>query len=353
MNEAIALDDIATDAVALVQAFRANGEVSFQDVPLTEARANYVKACAVNGLPPEEVAGVDTRDYPVAGGHARLRRYRPLGVPAQAVTPVLLFIHGGGWVVGDLDSHDGICRTLANQTAATVIAVDYRRAPEHPFPVPLDDCQAALQFIGTEATALLVDPDRLLVVGDSAGANMATLLANLDGSTVKGQVLFYPVTDLGARHPSYQRITRGFPLTARTMHWFRDQYTPGRQDWDDPRLSPLLHAKGRRQPPLFILTAGLDPLADEGIAYASAAAQAGTAVLHRHLPRHAHGVLTSAGKVDTGRQVLAEAARFIVEVLISAGLKPSSDTVPFAPVCAHPSFLNSGAQPPARDGKYP
>ena len=318
--EPVPLEQVAADAVDLVRAFRANGEVSFQDVPLADARANYLRACVTNGLEPETVADTRTLDYPVAGGIASIRVYRPNGSTAQVVTPLVVFIHGGGWVIGNLDSHDSICRTLANQTAATVIAVQYRLAPEYRFPVPLDDCFAALQFITDKACELKVDPGRALIAGDSAGGNMATVLANnpayqIDGLTLKGQVLFYPVTDLTASQPSYRRITSGFPLTAQSMHWFREQYTAGDQDWRDARLSPLLHAEGRKQPPLFILTVGHDPLVDEGIAYASAAARAGTEVVHHHLPGHAHGVLTSAGKIKSGRRVLADAAHFIVRQL--------------------------------------
>lgn len=316
MSQPIALDQIAADAVELVRAFRANGEVSFQDVPLADARANYLKACAANGMATEAVAQVRTLEYPVAQSTAALRLYRPAGVAADAVTALVLFIHGGGWVIGNLDSHDSLCRSLANQARVSVVAVDYRLAPEHPFPAPLDDCLAALRFVRDNASVLGVDLDNAVVTGDSAGGNMATVLANhpqyqVEGVTFKAQVLFYPVTDLTASHGSYQRITQGFSLSAKSMYWFRERYVPAGQDLADARLSPLLHAEGRVQPDLFILTAGLDPLADEGIAYAGAAARAGTAVVHHHLPRHAHGVLTSAGKIETGHRMLTEAARFI------------------------------------------
>jgi acetyl esterase len=317
---AVPLDEVAADAVGLVRAFRDNGEISFQDVPLAVARANYLKACAANGLPAQPVADVYTLDYPVAGGSAALRVYRPAGTCADAVTALVMFIHGGGWVIGDLDSHDGLCRALANQSAATVIAVQYRLAPEHRFPIPLEDCAAALRYIADHAEQLKVDTGRLLLAGDSAGANMVTVLANdpasqASGVDIKGQVLFYPVTDLSASQPSYQRITRGFALTSTSMFWFREQYTEGSQDWSDARLSPLLHAEGRRQPPLFILTVGHDPLADEGIAYAATAARAGTHVEHVHLPAHAHGLLTSAGTIATGQRVLTQAAQFVARIL--------------------------------------
>lgn len=317
---AVPLNEVAADAVDLVRAFRDNGEISFQDVPLAAARANYIKACAANGLPAQAVAEVYTLDYPVAGGSAALRVYRPTGTPAQAVTALVVFIHGGGWVIGDLDSHDGLCRALANQSAATVVAVEYRLAPEHRFPIPLQDCAEALRYIANHAEQLKVDPSRTLLAGDSAGGNMATVLANDPesqtlGLNIKGQVLFYPVTDLSASQPSYHRITRGFPLTANSMRWFREQYTGPLTDWREARLSPLLHAEGRRQPPLFILTVGHDPLADEGIAYAATAARAGTHVEHVHLPAHAHGLLTSAGKIATGQRVLTQAARFAAQIL--------------------------------------
>ncbi|WP_249674630.1 alpha/beta hydrolase [Pseudomonas abieticivorans] len=318
MSQGIALEQVAADAVDLVRAFRANGEVSFQDVPLAEARANYLKACAANGVAWQPVAEVHTLEYPVAQGTAALRLYRPAGSAGEAVTPWVLFIHGGGWVIGNLDSHDSLCRSLANQSGASVVAVDYRLAPEHRFPVPLDDCLAALRFVRDNASQLRLDLGNAVVAGDSAGGNMATVLANhpayqVEGVAFKAQVLLYPVTDLTASHASYQRVTQGFPLTAKSMHWFREQYVPTGQDPSDARLSPLLHSEGRVQPDLFILTVGHDPLADEGIAYAGAAASAGTAVVHHHLPRHAHGVLTSAGKIETGRRLLAEAAQFITD----------------------------------------
>jgi acetyl esterase len=322
MSRPLALEQVAADAVDLVRAFRANGEVSFQDVPLIDARANYLKACAVNGVECEVVAQVRTLEYPVAQGTAALRLYRPAASAADAVTPLVLFIHGGGWVIGDLESHDSLCRSLANKSGASVVAVDYRLAPEHRFPLPLDDCLAAVRFVRDNASALQLDLNNAVIAGDSAGGNMATVLANHPAYEVKGlkfkaQVLFYPVTDLTASHNSYQRITSGFALTAKSMYWFREQYVSPDQDLSDARLSPLLHARGRVQPDLFILTVGLDPLADEGIAYAAAAAKAGTAVLHHHLPRHAHGLLTSAGKIETGRRMLDEAAKFVADKTVN------------------------------------
>lgn len=323
MSQTVALDQVAADAVELVRAFRANGEVSFQDVPLADARANYLKACAANGIEAQSVAQVRTLEYEVAQGKASVRLYRPSGSQPSSLTPLVVFIHGGGWVIGDLQSHDSLCRSLANQSGASVVAIDYRLAPEHRFPVPLDDCLAAVRFIRDNADDLRLDLTRVVVAGDSAGGNMATVLANhpayrVEGIDFKAQALFYPVTDLTASHASYQRITQGFALTAASMYWFRAQYLLPDQDLGDARLSPLLHAEGRVQPDLFILTVGHDPLADEGIAYAAAAARAGTRVIHHHLPRHAHGLLTSAGNIATGRALLTQAAQFIAASVSSS-----------------------------------
>lgn len=311
----IPLDAAAPDLRPLLAAFRDSGGQPFGRLPVAEARRHYLASCRLNGLPGEPVASVETVACPVDGGVIDLRLYRGVGTPVVSASPVILFIHGGGWVVGNLDSHDAICRFLANHTRATVVAVDYRLAPEYKFPVPLQDCSAALACLATHAALLRLDLGKLVIAGDSAGANMATLLATRTdlrpaGPAVMAQVLLYPVTDLQAGSASYRRIDDGFPLTAGAMHWFRDMYTAPGADFADPMLSPLC-APARAAPPMFIVTVGLDPLADEGIAYASQAAQAGTRVVHHHLPHHMHGIFTAAGKVDTGRRLLVEAAAFI------------------------------------------
>ena len=313
----VPLDQVAPDLAPLLAAFRAAGAVSLQDLPLREVRANYLKSCKANGLPWQEVAAVDTIECPVEDGSSiGLRLYRGHGIPADKASRVIFFIHGGGWAIGNLDSHDPLCRTLANHTASTVIAVDYRLAPEYKFPTPLNDCRDALAYIVARAAQLELDVSQMVVTGDSAGGNMATVLANRTdyrpaGFLFAGQVLLYPVTDLACTGASYARITSGFPLTAATMHWFRDLYLDADADVGNDLLSPLRAASEQPQPPMFIVTAGLDPLADEGIAYAAKAARAGTRVIHHHLPNHMHGIFTSAGKVETGRTMLEVAARFV------------------------------------------
>jgi acetyl esterase len=312
----IPLSSVAPDARGSIQMFRDNGEISFQDVPLEQARENYLRACAAYGLPRLDLPLVRDHSLPSRDGALRVREYRS---GAQGKAPAILFLHGGGWVIGDLETHDGLCRLLAKESQATVFAVDYRLAPEHPFPGPLDDCIAALQWLSSNADALGVDLSRLGLAGDSAGGNLAAVLANEDrlrpeGCSPRAQALFYPVTDLRCKTSSYRRIVSGFPLTAASMRWFRDHYVGSEGAFDDPRLSPLLAPRLSRAP-LFLLSCGLDPLADEGVAYAARAIEGGGRVEHHHLPAHAHGILTSAGRIETGRTMALRAAQFLRETL--------------------------------------
>ena len=320
--ERIPLSSISPDARGLIQAYRDNGEISFQDVPLAAARENYLRGCEANGLPRVDCAVVRDHAVPAHGANLRVREYR--GVAARK-PPAVLFMHGGGWVIGSLDTHDAICRTLARESGAAVYAVDYRLAPEHPFPTPLDDCAAALRWLVEHAASLDVDVSRLAMAGDSAGGNLAAVLANTvdllpQACTVRAQALFYPVTDLRGETASYQRIVAGFPLTAGSMRWFRDHYLRSGTSLHDPRLSPLfspLLAPRLSDAPLFLLSCGLDPLADEGVAYATRAIAAGVRVEHHHLPAHAHGIITSAGRIETGRVMLIRAAAFLRETLLN------------------------------------
>ncbi|MBO1012498.1 alpha/beta hydrolase [Achromobacter sp. SD115] len=314
--ESIPLSSIAPDARDLIRAYRENGEVSFQDVPLATARENYARGCEANGLPRTECAVVRDHEVPVHGGTILVREYR--GSAAEMLPPVL-FMHGGGWVIGSLDTHDAVCRLLARESEAAVYAVDYRLAPEHPFPGPFEDCSAVLRWLVENAKTLGIDPLRLALAGDSAGGNLAAVLANSDeplpqGCCLRAQVLFYPVTDLRGDTASYRRIVSGFPLTAGSMRWFRNHYVGPGTAWDDPRLSPLL-APRLSLAPMFLLSCGLDPLADEGVAYAARAIAAGVRVEHHHLPAHAHGIVTSAGRIGTGRTMTIRAASFLRETL--------------------------------------
>lgn len=315
-QEWVPLSEVAEDARPMVQAFRDAGGLPYGSFAPGPSRTNFVRACEVNGL--SGIDGVEHRDIvvPVSGGAIRVRLYRPAGGANTPELPLVFFIHGGGWVIGNIETHDGICRLLTRQTACTVASVEYRCSPEHQFPVPLRDCEQALEFLSENAAALSIDASRIIVAGDSAGGNMATIIAN-DASAaagqyaVIGQILLYPVTDLTVNGASYQRFQGGFPLVTNSMLWFRDQYVPVGTPLDHPHLSPLLYAEGRRQPPMFMVTVGLDPLCDEGIDYANSAARAGGLVEHHHLPGHMHGIFTAAGRVATARTLLERVAVFI------------------------------------------
>ena len=279
------------------------GRPPLHSLPPEQARALYRDTRRAVQRPPPEVA--EARDISAGGVPCRL--YRGLdAVDGRG----LLFLHGGGWMLGDLDSHDGVCRRLANLAHCRVIAVDYRLAPEHPFPAALEDAAAAFAAIAADAGALGIDPAMIAVGGDSAGGNLAALLAirGRDGSGPRPcqQILLYPVTDLACERPSYDLFTEGLPLTADSMRWFRDHYLRAANP-TDPEVSPL-RADLTQLPPSFVLTAGYDPLRDEGIAYAQALEAAGVAVTHVHMPTQVHGFLTMDRVIRASSTALEMAA---------------------------------------------
>lgn len=311
----IPIEDVAADARALTQAYRESGAASFRDLGVPGARARYTTACLTAG--PLMDDAVVTREIVIAD--VPCREYRSAVDTALTPRPTLLFLHGGGWVIGDLDTHDLVCRDFARESGARVISVHYRLAPEHSFPAAHDDVTVVAHALLADGSGI-ADPERIVIVGDSAGGNLATWVAAQSAQghfahRLRGQVLFYPVTDLTGAHPSYRRIVEGFPVTADTMQWFAELYVPDAQARREPRLSPLLHPIVPGQPPTFICTVGLDPLADEGIAFAAALASAGIAVEHHHLPDYAHGLLTSAGKIPTAQMILGRAAAFARRLL--------------------------------------
>jgi acetyl esterase len=323
------LADFDSDVRPLVEAFRSAGAVSFQNLPVPDSRAAYQLSCARNGLPRAAVESVENRVIPTQGASVPIRVYRAKGTRADDALPCMLFIHGGGWVIGDLETHDGICRHLANATGGSVIAVDYRRSPEHKHPIPLQDCADVLSALPEIGRELGVDPKRIALAGDSAGANMAAVLAlrsrNGELPSVSGQVLFYPVTDLASESASYARVTDGVPLTAGSMRWFRDHYLTPDHDATDWNISPLRVNTLAGSPPAFVVTVGHDPLSDEGAAYANRLALDGVQTTHHHLPHHMHGLLTSARVVSTAGPLLSDAAAFIRRTWQSADATKGAD----------------------------
>jgi acetyl esterase len=241
-----------------------------------------------------------------------VRSYRPEGAQPEAVLPVLVYFHGGGWVIGDLDTHDVLCRQFANGAQCAVISVDYRKAPEHPFPAGLDDCFAVVKHVAAEAKALRIDGARIAVGGDSAGGNLAaavTLLSREQGGpTLCYQLLVYPATDQLMSYPSIERNAEGYMLTKKAMQYFGGYYLPNEKDKHDWRASPLLAKSLAGLPRAFVLTAGFDPLVDEGKAYAERLAKEGVEVAYLDYPDMIHGFLLMGGVLDTAKEAVVDCA---------------------------------------------
>jgi acetyl esterase len=300
------------DCLALLEAIRASGRRPFEEMEVAAARCQYAAGRAVLQPPPPEVAEARGVSLP---GCVPMRLYRPLGSGAGRILPCLVFAHGGGWVFGDLDTHDHLARSLANASGCAVLAVEYRLAPESRFPAAVEDYAAAIRGAAAEADALGIDPARLAVGGDSAGGNLAAVAALMarDGALppVAFQLLLYPVTDLAQLHPSHDRFTAGLPLTAAGMRWFRSHYAPDPASWGGWRASPLRAATLSGSAPAFVLTVGHDPLCDEGRAYAERLEAAGVRVSHLHVADLLHGALTMAGVVRPALDVIEFAGRAV------------------------------------------
>lgn len=279
----------------------------FHTLSADEARRLYKDTRAVLSPPVPEVGEVRDLVAPGPAGPIPLRLYRGLATAAGAPLPVLVYFHGGGWTIGDLDTHDIICRTLANNARCAVIAADYRMGPEHRFPAAVEDCSAVTRWVAQQAAGLAVDAARIAVGGDSAGGNLATVVAitlrDTGGPPLVFQALVYPATDQRLDSASHAEFGEGYLLTRNNMLWFRDNYlTPG--DYDDWRASPIRAADLSRLPPAHIITAGYDPLVDEGCAYSDRLVAAGVPVLYECFEGMAHGFLTMGGVVAAANHAL-------------------------------------------------
>jgi acetyl esterase len=279
----------------------------FYTVSAREARRLYKETRAV--LSPPQPAVAEARELAARGpaGPVPLRLYRGFGTAAGAALPLLVYFHGGGWTIGDLDTHDIICRTLANNARCAVIAVDYRMGPEHKFPAAVDDCVAATRWVAEQGAALGIDTARIAVGGDSAGGNLAAVVAitlrDAGGPPLAFQALVYPATDQRLDSASHAKFGEGYLLTRSNMLWFRDNYLDPR-DYDDWRASPIRAADLARLPPAHIITAGYDPLVDEGRAYSDRLVAAGVPVLYECFEGMAHGFLTMGGAVAAANHAL-------------------------------------------------
>lgn len=276
---------------------------------------------AVSKMPPPEspqpVGSVRDIQIPGVAADIPLRIYQPTG--AAAGLPLLVYFHGGGFVIGDLDTHDNLCRAFCEALPAVVVSVDYRLAPEHRFPAAVEDALAATRWAAGEAANLGADPARLLVGGDSAGGNLATVVCQLardaGGPAIVHQVLLYPVCDADLSRESYQRLGAGYFLETPMMQWFWDQYLPDAGLRTDARAAPLRAASLEQLPAATVITAGYDPLNEEGNLYASGLREAGVSVHHREVPGVIHGFMSFIGMAAIADEAFAEVVAAVQRAL--------------------------------------
>jgi acetyl esterase len=275
-----------------------------------QARAKMQAMFAANPVAPAPIYRVEDRHIAGPGGQIKVRIYTPEGQPPMGV---LVYYHGGGWVLGDLESHDNVCRALANGAGCLVVAVEYRLAPEHPFPAPAEDCYAATTWVAENAESFGGDPSRMAVGGDSAGGNLAAAVALMardrSGPSIRLQVLFYPVTDCALDTPSQKEFSGdGFVLSRADMEWFWNHYLEAGADKQNPYACPLRAKDLSKLPPALIITASHDPLRDEGERFAERLMTAGTKVTCTRYDGVVHGFVSFAETLDQGKKGLQQAA---------------------------------------------
>jgi acetyl esterase len=295
---------LATDTQLMLRLQRLAREPSLESMSIPESRQVLLRQTAIAGGS-QPIGAV--RDVPVGDLPGRL--YVPTGAPTPG--PLLVFFHGGGWVSGDLDTHDPACRFLAERSGVRLLAVDYRLAPEHPFPAAYDDALAAYRWVVAHAGDLGADAARLGVGGDSAGGALSAataIAAAREGLPLARQLLIYPGTDLTADTESGRLFGEGLFLTTRYMDLAKAAYAPDRATWSTPEASPLLAEVPPGLAPAYVVTAGFDPLRDEGEAYARKLADAGVEVELRRFPDQIHGFLNVVGVTGTARAAVAEVA---------------------------------------------
>ena len=288
-----------------------------------DARAQYLSLRPASQGPRPDGIAVTDRTISGLGGPIAIRLYRPKAVAAGDKLPALVFAHGGGWLFGNLDSHDVLCAQLAIEAGIAVMAVDYRLAPEARFPAAFDDVVAALKWVAGNGPSVGIDPGKLAVGGDSAGGNLSAAAAiwarDNSGPRLRLQVLAYPVTDFVARTESYRRFYDGYGLNAVTMEWFFDHYVPNKDDRADWRASPLRAKSLAGLPPALVVTAGYDPLRDEGRAYAWRLQQEGTVADLVEFGGMMHGFLSAPMLLHGARRGTTIVAAALREALVLRG----------------------------------
>ena len=309
--------------IQVMESVAAMGLPAADTVSPAEARANAKKRPRAPG---PAVARVEDRTIPGPGGDVPVRIYTPEG---SGPFPILAWYHGGGWVLGDLESADASARNLCVGGKCVVVSVDYRLAPETKFPGPAEDCWSATIWAVENASSINGDPSRLAVGGDSAGGNLAAAMclmaADRGGPAIALQLLVYPVTDVDFNTVSYGENAEGYSLTKTTMQWYWDHYLNSREDAANPYAAPLQAKNLAGQPPALVITAEFDPLRDEGEAYAKRLTEAGVAVTATRYGGMIHGFFNMGAVVDKGQQAVDEASAALRNAFARSGAPSAAD----------------------------
>ncbi|MEQ9145733.1 MAG: alpha/beta hydrolase [Parvibaculaceae bacterium] len=300
---------------ALLDALAEAGGQPIYEMTPAEARAMYVEMKDPLEVP---IGKVEDQAIPGPGGDIPVRFYTPVASGGGAL-PALVYFHGGGWVIGDLETHDALCRTLANESGCKVMAVDYRLAPEHKCPAAVEDAYAAVSWLERNGASVGVDVNAIGVAGDSAGGNLAAVVCQMakekKGPSIHHQLLIYPVTDSATDTESYQSFGEGFFLEKKTMEWFFDQYAGPDCDRASPALAPLRARDLSGLPPAYVITAGHDVLRSEGAAYAKALEAAGVEVTYVDYGPMIHGFFNLQAMVEASRPAVSDAAKAVAAAL--------------------------------------
>ena len=296
-------------ARTLLDAAKAAGVPEMWELTPAMARAEYLKRTA-KVKPKVDIWKVEDRQIPGPLGSIGVRIYTPRAVDDSELLPILVWYHGGGFVIGDLDSHDAACRALSNQADCLVVAVDYRLAPEHKFPAAVIDCEAALKWVAESASDFGGDRAKIAVGGDSAGGNLAAAVALLardnGGPKLCFQLLIYPCVAPEPETRSHHQFAEGYLLTRKTITWFYEQYLRTSKDIRDPRYAPLGADDLSSLPPALVIVAGYDPLRDEGVDYARALIEAGNQVSLSNYEGMIHGFYLMGAVIDMANKAIEE-----------------------------------------------
>jgi acetyl esterase len=282
--------------------------------PLPELRQQLRTMVSLMDEPAPALPRIEDISIPGPAGSIGARVYDSAGSPAPP-RPVVVYFHGGGWVQGDLETHHGLCARLAQRSGALVVSIDYRLAPEHKFPAAVEDCLAAYGWLRSHAGELGGDPKRVGVAGDSAGGNLSAVVSQLSaraGSPVPTcQALIYPAVDFSVDTPSHREFEDGHVIPRDRVLWYMEQYLSGEADRTDPRASPLRAPDLSGQPPTLVVTAGFDPLRDEGLAYAQRLRAAGVDVIHREYPGQIHAFVSLTKAIPQGLTCTQEVGDYL------------------------------------------